>query len=350
MRLEKKDIINAISKIRDEIGHEDIEPDITNIIFNKEKSQLLIITSDRPEKSLVIGKGGWVVGKLKERLKVKQIHVESYSDIIMRKYRMKLALKKLEEIMGAYDNQTNEPLVNLRNLLKKRIEYPYNMDDLLVDIENKINITSQKSVKSNSHKAIVALSGGVDSSFALVIAQIMGFEPLAVTVDPGDIILPRYFRDSVENLTRNLRVEHHYLKVDMTQEIKGALEGRYHPCGRCSNVIEKAVLEYANNEKIPFLIFGDLLATGAQSLVKKGDVLRINLPAQLSATKGETKTLAGKYGVSPTGGYGCPLLGEVKKKYSYMNRFSIQRVLRETRAGILEPGEALDMIMSLCKK
>ena len=349
MNIRKENIYRIISRIREEIGHEDLKPDITDIIFNKEKSELLIITSDRPEKSLVIGKGGWVVGKLKEKLEINQIHVEAYTDILIRKYRMELALKKLEEFMGDYENQTRQPLVNLMELLKKRIKYPYNMDDLLVDIENKIKTASQKSLKSNSHKAIVALSGGVDSSFALIIAQIMGFKPLALTVDPGDIILPRYFRDRVENLTRNLSVEHHYLKVDMTQEVEGALEGRYHPCGRCSKVIEEAVLEYTRNENIPFVIFGDLLATGAQALVKKGDVLRINLPALFSANKGETKSLAGKYGVSPTGGYGCPLLGEVIKKYSYMNRFSVQRILRETRAGVLEPGEALDMIMSLCK-
>ncbi|MGZ7043739.1 MAG: ATPase, partial [Methanobacterium sp.] len=33
------------------------------------------------------------------------------------------------------------------------------------------------------------------------------------------------------------------------------------------------------------------------------------------------------------------------KKYPHMKKFSIQRILRETRAGVLEPGEALEMIM-----
>ena len=96
------------------------------------------------------------------------------------------------------------------------------------------------------------------------------------------------------------------------------------------------------------MIFGDLLATGSQSMNFKEDILRINLPALLSATKGETKDLAGIFGVTSTGSYGCPLLSEVHKKYGYMRRFSIQRVLRETRAGVLESGEALDMIVKLC--
>lgn len=340
MKLEKEAIIKAISQIREEIGHENIEPNITDIIFNEKEKELLIITSDRVEKSLVIGKGGWVVGKLKEKLKVNQIHVEAYLDIYIRKYRMKLAQTRLNEITDQQNSP--QPLLNLLNLLKKRIEYPYSLDAVLEDLE--------KIEPSDEHQAVVALSGGVDSSFSLIIAALMGFNPLAVTVDPGSIILPGYFRESVEKLSQKLSVEHQYLKVDMSSVVEGALEGRYHPCGRCSKVIEETITVYTQNEKISFMIFGDLLATGSQSLVYRGDVLRINLPAMLSATKGETKALAGKYGISSTGAYGCPLLAEVKKKYGHMSRYSIQRVLRETRAGILEPGEALNMIMNLCQK
>ena len=72
---------------------------------------------------------------------------------------------------------------------------------------------------------------------------------------------------------------------------------------------------------------------------------RINLPAMLSATKGETKSLASYFDIKSRGGYGCPLINEVHKKYPHMRRFSIQRILRETRAGILEPGQALDLII-----
>ena len=338
MDIEKEDILAKISKIREEIGHEDLKPDITEIFYDEKESKLLIITSDRPEKSLVIGKGGWVVGKLKEDLKIDQIHVEAYPDIMLRKYRMELALKKLEQVETHYKSESGEPLTNLHDLLEKRMEHPYNLADILVEKK-----------ASSFHQGVVALSGGVDSTFALAVAKVMGFNPLAVTVNPGDIILPKHFRERIEKLTRKLSVEHRYLEVDLSYVVEGALEGRYHPCGRCSKVIEDTVLEFTQENKIPFMIFGDLLATGAQSLVYKGDVLRINLPAMLSASKGETKALARRYDVYPAGGYGCPLLAEVKKRYSYMNRFSLQRILRETRAGILEPGEALGMVMSLCK-
>ncbi len=137
MKLDKNDIINRVSRIRDEIGHENIKPQIKNIMFNEYDEELLIITSDRPEKSLIIGKGGWVVGKLKEELNVKNIHVESYSDILLRKYRMNLAYTKMDEIIGYQKNvKLQEPLKNLSNFLKKRINYPYSLDVLLKNLLN----------------------------------------------------------------------------------------------------------------------------------------------------------------------------------------------------------------------
>jgi hypothetical protein len=346
LKLDKNNIINSISRIRDEIGHENIKPLIKDIIFNEENGELFIITSDRPEKSLIIGKGGWVVGKLKEELDVNKIHVEAYSDILLRKYRMGLAYARMDGIMDHYKNvRLQEPLKNLFNFLKKRIEYPYNIDVLL----NNLNSNFEESSKLGLNKplAVVALSGGVDSSFSLIIAKMMGFKPLAITVNPGNIILPKYFRENIENLSKKLDVNHKYLEVDISQVVEGALEGRYHPCGRCSKLIENTILKYTQKSGIPSMIFGDLLATGTQAMNFKGDVLRINLPALFSATKGETKALAGEFGIYSAGGYGCPLISEVHKKYGYMRRFSIQRILRETRAGILEPGEALDMIMNL---
>lgn len=356
--MKKEDIIEAISRIRDGIGHKNIQTDILDLIYNEQRKELLIIAPDRPEKSLIIGKGGWVVGKLKEDLKINKIHVEDYSDVLIHKHRMQLALARLEELMVRYDTESRQPLLNLSNLLKRRIKYPYDLGTVLEDLETeksmKINFktpsrTNKTLSGDDKYNAVVALSGGVDSSFTLIIAEMMGFNSIAVTVDPGDIILPRYYREKVEKLCKKLNVEHRYLEVDMSHIVEGALEGRYHPCGRCSKEIAQYIMEYTQNRKLPFLIYGDLLSTGSQSLVENGDILRINLPAMLSATKGETKDLADKYGISPTGGYGCPLLAEVKKKYNYMNRFSVQRILRETRAGILEPGEALDMVMSLCR-
>lgn len=341
MNFKKKDILTAVSRIRDEIGHENIKPDILDVIFHEDTGKLLIITSDRPDKSTVIGKGGWVVGRLREELGLEQIHVEAYPDILLRKYKLGLASSRIEELKP-YKEEYGEPLDNLSDLLKRRISNPYDLDVVLKDFELDLKSTINK-----NHNAVVALSGGVDSSFSLIISKMMGFNPLAVTVNPGDIILPVHFRKNVEKLTKKLSVDHKYLKADMEKVVEGALEGRFHPCGRCSKIIEETIMDYTLNSGISLLIYGDLLSTGAQSIISRGDILRINLPALLSVTKGEVKDLAQGYGVSKSGVYGCPLLTAVHKKYPYMGRFSLQRILRETRAGILEPGEALDLIMSL---
>jgi predicted PP-loop superfamily ATPase len=328
---------------------------IEKVIYNDKTHNLIIIMPDRPEKSAVIGKGGWVVGRLREEIGVNSIHVDAFSDMLIRIYRMELALTKLEKIVPSMENNTILPLKNLQDLLRRRMNNLGGFNFLMDYETDLIDLRSKKPLKntklgfvneniSADHKAIVALSGGVDSSFSLIIAKLMEFNPVAVTVDPGNIVLPSYFKNNVENLSNILNVPHKYIEVDMSSVVDDALEGRIHPCGRCSQTIETALLEYAKKSGIPFIIFGDFLATGSQSIVSMDGFWRINLPAMLSATKGETRSLSSYFDIKSRGGYGCPLIKEVHKLHPHMRRFSIQRILRETRAGVLEPGQALDLI------
>ncbi len=333
MNIEKEDIINGINRIREEIGHQKVNPSIKDIIYQREKGVLILVTADRPDKSAVIGKGGWVVGKLKEELKVNSIHIEAYPDILLQEYRIKLAINRLKQILGS---QESIPLKNLLHLLNSRLENIHNFEAILKDMEEE---------KNNS--AVIALSGGVDSSFSLIVAKKLGFNPVAVTVDPGSIILPQYFKNNIKNLTDKLNVKHEYVTVQMDDIIKDSLDGRFHPCGRCSKVIEEAVLSYAKRMDVPFLIYGDLLTTGSNSILQVDGMIKINLPAMLSMSKGEIKKSVSGYEIHPPGGYGCPLVNEVHKKHPHMRKFSLQRILRETRAGVMEPGEALEMIMKI---
>ena len=88
-------LLNHINRIRKEIGHEEVSIDIKEILYDKDTNEMWIITNDRPDKSAVIGKGGWVVGRLREELEIASIHVESYSDFLQKEYRMELSLNKL---------------------------------------------------------------------------------------------------------------------------------------------------------------------------------------------------------------------------------------------------------------
>lgn len=347
MQLTKNQLISVIEEIRTEIGHEESELNIKEVIFDSKNNNLLIITPDRPDKSAVIGKGGWVVGKLRERLDVENIHVAAYTDIMVKQYRMELAGEKIHEITSKKPFNVSNALNNLMDMLFEKIENLslFNFSDYLNITESEHHLENEQ---NKSHTAVVALSGGVDSSFSLIISAFLGFNPLAVTADPGSIVLPQHFKNNINNLCEKLGVDHNYVPLDFSDFINESFDGRFHPCGRCSKMIHQAVIKHAKENDINIVIFGDMISTGYQSMIYKDGILRINLPALLGVSKQELQSLTSLFNVKKSNYFGCPLLGEVQKKFPYMRRYSIQRVLRETRAGVLEPGQALDLIWSLC--
>ena len=338
MMYEKEFLLNEINKIRDEIGHDNVNIFIEKIYFNENTNELWIITEDRPDKSAIIGKGGWVVGKLRKKLGLESIHVESYGDFLNKEYKLKLSKKTV--------NNLDLDLVGLENLektIENKLEniYSFNFDTYFN--ENQFE-------ESENVEAVVALSGGVDSSFSLILAKKLGFNPIAITVDPGTIILPKQFKNNIKLLTESLNIKHEYINADYSQVIKESFTGKLHPCGRCSKNTGEIAKKYAKDNKIPIIISGDMLATGSQCINLQEDSLyRLNLPASLSVGKQEIKSLIKNYDLKTFKGFGCPLLYEVHKKFPYMKKFSIQRILRETRSGALEPGEALDLIWSFYK-
>ncbi|RAP50199.1 MAG: hypothetical protein BZ136_01910, partial [Methanosphaera sp. rholeuAM74] len=196
-------------------------------------------------------------------------------------------------------------------------------------------------------RCLVALSGGTDSSFTTILLKSLGFNIKCVTVDPGTIILPKQFKHNIDSITDKLEIEHEYLETDMNEVITQALNGEIHPCGRCSKHIEDTINKKAGQDYIKVVAYGDLLSTGTQSITKKDHTIRVNLPALLRMEKTEEKNITTKYDIKKIEGYGCPLIVQVHKKYPQYRSFSIQRVLRETRAGILEPGEALTLIRTI---
>ena len=332
----KEFILDEVNTIREEIGHDKVNIFIEELYFRN--NELWIITEDRPDKSAIIGKGGWVVGKLREKLKLDSIHVESYGDFLNKNYKLELSKKTIANL-----DLDSVGLGNLEKAIESKLEniYSFNFDDYF---------SENKFPEAENTEAVVALSGGVDSSFSLILAKRLGFNPIAVTVDPGTIILPKQFKRNIELLTESLNIEHEYIAADYSQVIKESFTGKVHPCGRCSKNTSELVKEYAKSNEIPIIVFGDMLATGSQCINLQEDSLyRLNLPASLSVGKQEIKSLIRKYDLSEFKGFGCPLLYEVHRKFPYMKKFSIQRILRETRSGALEPGESLDLIWSFYK-
>ena len=332
----KEFILDEVNQIRDEIGHDNVEIFIEEIYFKN--NELWIITEDRPDKSAIIGKGGWVVGKLREKLGLDSIHVESYGDFLNKDYKLKLSKKTVHNL-----NSSLTGLKNLEKTIDAKIDniYSFNFDSYFN--ENEFD-------ESSDTEAVVALSGGVDSSFSLILAKKLGFNPIAVTVDPGTIILPKQFKDNIRTVTEKLKIEHEYIETDYSEIVTESFTGKLHPCGRCSKNTGELVKQYAKDKEIPIIIFGDMLATGSQCInLQDVSLYRLNLPASLSVGKQEIKSLIRNYDLKEFKGFGCPLLYEVHRKFPYQKKFSIQRILRETRSGALEPGEALDLIWSFYK-
>lgn len=332
----KEFILDEVNAIREEIGHDKVNIYIEEIYL--ENNELWIITEDRPDKSAIIGKGGWVVGKLREKLGLESIHVESYGDFLNKEYKLKLSKKTIHNL-----DLDMTGIKNLEKTIDYKLEniYSFNFDNYFKENEFE---------ESENTEAVVALSGGVDSSFSLILAKKLGFNPIAVTVDPGTIILPNQFKQNIQTVTESLNVSHEYIEADYSDVIQESFTGRLHPCGRCSNNTGNLVKQYAKDNEIPIIVFGDMLATGSQCINLQDDALyRLNLPASLSVGKQEIKSLIKNYDLKTFKGFGCPLLYEVHKKFPYMKKFSIQRILRETRSSALEPGEALDLIWSFYK-
>ena len=231
----KEFILKEVNTIRDEIGHDKVNIFIEELYFNETTNELWIITEDRPDKSAIIGKGGWVVGKLREKLGLESIHVESYGDFLNKNYKLKLSKKTI--------NNLNSDLIGLKNL-QQAIEdklaniYSFNFENYLNENEFE---------KAQNTEAVVALSGGVDSSFSLILAKKLGFNPIAVTVDPGTIILPKQFKNNIEKLCSALDVSHEYIKTDYSDVVEESFTGNVHPCGRCSKNTGELVKEYAKS-------------------------------------------------------------------------------------------------------
>ena len=335
---DEKFILDEVNSIRHEIGHDEVSIYIEETYFNKDTNELWIITEDRPDKSAIIGKGGWVVGKLREKLNLESIHVESYGDFLQKEYKLRLSKRTVENL-----DLNLVGIDNLKKIIKDKLDniYSFNYENYLKN--NEFN-------ESKNTEAVVALSGGVDSSFSLILAKALGFNPIAITIDPGTIILPNQYKQNIKMITEKLNVPHEYLKANYQDVITESLTGKLHPCGRCSKNTGEIAKQYSKDNEIPILIFGDMLATGTQCINKQDDSLyRLNLPASLSTGKQEIKSLIRNYDLKEFKGFGCPLLYEVHRKYPHIKKYSIQRILRETRSSALEPGEALDLIWSFYK-
>lgn len=335
MMLQKEDIINLICRIREKQGlSKSIKPKIIKLEYNANENMLGLLVADRPDKAIVIGHGGWTIYELQKNLNLNGIVVISKTDFITRKLRLIQTLKSLTNFKGKMEEKLKKILVPL---IKSRIK---SILWSIPKIEDSMGVA-------------VALSGGADSTASLVIAKKLGLNTMAILVNPGTYLIPEYKLREIKNLSKILNTQLTVINAiksifDLYME---ALKRRFHPCGRCSQIIAASIYKQCEELGYDIAFFGDLLPTGYHALLRVSQSLvRVNLPAALCLTKSETIMLAKPYMPSSEKlVYGCPMLREIQKRYAPLRHVSAQRVLREVRAGVIEPGQAIKLLKSIYK-
>jgi predicted PP-loop superfamily ATPase len=331
-------ILNLVQSIRDELGLERGVTPIIRKIYTHSDGSLHIITSDKSEKSLLLGPRGRISAELSKRLAV-PVTIYGADELLLRKYRLEQALTRIEELTGASTKMQQGVLETLRKLIEHELEFPEEstIKDLSVD----------KSVR-----IAVAFSGGVDSSAALVILKECGFEPEAITVDLGhEFVNPKEITKigdwCFQIGLKQILIPPRNAIIDIVQRTR---DGRIHPCGECHAVILDSVREYAIENGYSVMITGELLPAGRQSIEDYGQLITIHLPGALALSKHRTEVIAKENSkVTNQKTFGCRLLNDSHDSGWKMTGPSIFRVLRELEAGILTSGQALEYIKSVVK-
>ncbi|UXM85132.1 7-cyano-7-deazaguanine synthase [Methanococcus aeolicus] len=231
---------------------------------------------------------------------------------------------------GTFDKNT---YLNLKRLLDNRI----NGIDNNYEYDNITNNTKQT--------AIVAFSGGVDSTASTVIASKL-FNIIGITAY-SDIIMHPDNKKNISNLAKKLKIRHEFLDIDLNEVLKDTVNGKYHPCGRCHTTVESAVLNYALENNIKYIIYGDMLSVGQLSIIRnKNNIVRINMPSFLCLTKNESREILKKNNIVISQKYGCSLLKK-SHAFNHNRKFTIQRILREVRAQVIDKEEGLNNILEV---
>ncbi|MCC7572007.1 MAG: hypothetical protein KO464_01295, partial [Candidatus Methanofastidiosum sp.] len=276
-----------IKRIRDDIGQDTSTG--PRIKWVKDDDVLIICGYHRSDKSMLIGPGGWVAGRLSEEIGKPVTVIESTEELVS-ELKLMDSLNTIEKLIKKATGQNKEILEFFRDYIQKKRK----------TIDNEITVA-------------VSYSGGSDSTSTLYLLKEMGFKVVALTYYPSDMIVPKRTRSIIQNVVNHLNVPHEYIEGDISEIVKGALEGRYHPCGRCHKHMEEVIIEATKKRGINAVAFGDLLPTGSQTILVKDGMIRINLPSLLALKKKDMKYISGRIPGYESPGFGCPLLKEVHR-------------------------------------
>lgn len=294
------EIYRIVAKIRLELELNASEITISDFEFkidseNNENLILMIYTPTRTDKSLLIGPGGWVIGKLREKLNgsFKEnliIRVESYID-------RKKELEKIE----------NSKLY----LREKGLEISSKKDALVV-IQCEYDLSSIDFIKEY-------------------------FNPFFITFDLGTAILPHKNRNRIERVFEDKNLKYEILNPYQLngEQITDAISKN--PCETICNNLISEMIKYAKNKNIEIVIFNHLNA----DFEFRNDIHIINflkmIPIKLNSLIHKGRSLD------------CPLLIQSCKRNKITKTFKIKQIVSEVYSGFVEPTEGAEEIIKYLK-
>ena len=332
-------ISDLVYLIREELNlTRGVFPRIENIHEHDDNSMHLV-TSDRAEKSLLLGPGGRVITELAKRTG-KKITIYGMDEILLRRHRLRLTNLRIEEIIPELTDSQKIVVNCLKSLIEQELSYPESQ------IQNSASLSKDLQVA-------LAFSGGIDSTASIIILKESGFIPNAILIDlgyqfqnPKDIELAKDW--CLQQEVNLVRIDASSGNTDILERVD---QGRIHPCGECHNQIMRKVREYVIGTKYDVLVTGELLPTGRQALLLENGLLIIHLPAALSLSKHRTETIAKESGKKLfRRKFGCNLVTKSHSKGWKNVGPSIFRVLRELEAGILTTGQSLEYIKDIVRE
>ncbi len=330
-------ISELIQSIRNELNlSRGIAPEVVNV-YTHDDNTVYLITSDRAEKSLLLGPGGRIIAELAKRIG-KRISVYGADEVLLRKHRLNLTRERIHEISPILTKNHRIMVERLSYLVEQELSFPERMIDY------------NPSFSSIDVKIALAFSGGVDSSAAGKLLADLGLAPDAVMVGLDNRFINPQLISLAKEWCKLNQINLLTVPVgdDFNQVLEGVDEGRIHPCGKCHSVIMEKVRTYAKTNGYHILVTGELLPSGRQSIVLEDGLLIIHLPAALSLSKYRTELIAEKSGKRlGRRSFGCNLVAASHSKGWRNIGPSIFRVLRELEAGVLTTGQALEYIKDI---
>jgi len=140
----------------------------------------------------------------------------------------------------------------------------------MFDVEEFVKETVEKIKKEISGKALIAFSGGVDSTVcATLVNKAIGKNLVAVHVDTG--YMRKYESENVKKLMENIGLNYHF--IDASKEFYSALKGVEDPEKKRKIIGEKFIRIFekaAKKEDIEFLVQGTI----APDWIESGGGLR----------------------------------------------------------------------------